>query len=68
MEKIKKIIFTVFLAALLGTAPLLSFADEPQATPDQQTIVAPADQSADQQAPPAAPAPQEEGSSTKNSN
>jgi hypothetical protein len=62
MKKIKKIMFTVFLAALLGAAPMLSLADEPQATTtEQQTIVAPADQ----QAPPVAPAPQEGGSTTE---
>lgn len=68
MKKIKKIMFTVFLATLMGTTPLLSFADEPQAPTEQQTIVAPAaNQSADQQVPPAAPAPQEEGSTTETS-
>ncbi|MEI6314182.1 MAG: hypothetical protein WCO89_04880 [Syntrophus sp. (in: bacteria)] len=67
MKKIKKIMFAVFLATLMGTAPTLSFADDPQAPTEQQTIVVPANQSADQQVPPAAPAPQEEGSTTETS-
>lgn len=62
MKKMKKIMFIVFMTALFGVAPLLSYADEPQTSPPEQpTIVAPTDQTTDQQAPPAAPAPQEEG-------
>ena len=62
MKWMKRVILSVCLAALLGV-PFLSYADEPQApAPEQQqTIVAPADQSTDQQMPPVAPAPQEEG-------
>ncbi|MEI6153764.1 MAG: hypothetical protein WCQ90_06735 [Deltaproteobacteria bacterium] len=66
MKKVKKIVFAVFMAALFDAAPLLSYADEPQTSPpEQQTIVAPTDQSTDRQAPPAAPAPHEEGKNTE---
>ncbi len=66
MKKMKKIVFAAFMAALFGAAPLLSYADEPQTSPpEQQKIVAPTDQSTDQQAPPSAPAPQEEVKNTE---
>ncbi len=69
MKKITKITVAVFLAVLLSTTPVLTYADEPQSSPsEQQAVVAPADQSADQQTAPAAPvapAPQEEGAITE---
>jgi hypothetical protein len=62
MKWMKIGLWTVCLAVLL-TAHIVSFADDPpvSAPEQQQTIVAPADQSADQQMPPVAPVPQEEG-------
>jgi len=68
METIKKITFTMLLAVFVIAAPLLSYADAPQALPpEQQTTVAPAEQSTDQQSTPAAPAPQEEGAGVETS-
>ena len=67
MKWMKIVLWTVCLALLL-TAHLVSFADDPPApAPEQQqSIVAPADQRTDQQMPPVAPAPQEKGQSTEN--
>jgi hypothetical protein len=61
MKWMKKLILTVCMAALLGS-PFFSYADESQTQElnQQQSIVSPADQSADQQMLPAVPAPQEE--------
>ena len=67
MKWMKIGLWTVCLAVLLS-AHFASFADDPPApAPEQQqTTVAPADQSTDQNMPPVAPAPPVEGQNTEN--
>jgi hypothetical protein len=57
-----KILFLTICLAVMLTVPIVSYADESQ-VPDQQTAVAPSDQSSDQLTPPAAPIPQDQGQS-----